>query len=157
MTLARGVRKVFESVARKFPCGCNTSTVSKMAPMTMMARIVKEKDVIKFQVPETKVMKDAPRASHIALTREQTSDVIEVEEVEEAVMEFQKLSTDLVSVQDQHLDVIEVLDAEEAVSMMNYSGQTSEIQVREEMPLDLQTETRKWQKITTAPENVIHL
>ena len=103
MSFAR-VAKNIEKVLRSLPCGCSTSGKTA-APMSMMAKFVRERDLIKFQHPEVNLVLEQRKIAELAVVKEDISDIIEVHE--------DSVGSELSVAKEQQNDIIEVNEFEE--------------------------------------------
>ena len=80
MSFVKIAKSVAGSLSKMLPCGCSDSVT--IAPMSMMAKFVRERDVIKYEEPQTGLrQRDIPLAD-LAVLKEKDSDVMEVRETE---------------------------------------------------------------------------
>ena len=74
--VAKTVEKVIKTTL--LPCECSTSSGAAAAPMSMMAKFVRERDLIKFQQPEASLLLEQQKIAELATVSKNISDIIEV-------------------------------------------------------------------------------
>merc|ERR1712112_449993 len=91
-------------ILKSLPCGCSTSSKTA-APMSMMAKFVRERDLIKFQRPEVNLVLEQRKIAELAVVKEDINDIIEVHE--------DSVGSELSVAKDEQNDIIEVNEFEE--------------------------------------------
>ena len=124
MSFAKIVKNV-QKIVNIFPCDCSSSV--NVAPISMMAKFVRERDLIKYQKPETSLTgPERPKMKEVATVKVMNSDIMEMKEMCSEVTLVNELETEIMEVKEFSTDLVKI-EAQTPGAIMNVTRQVSDI------------------------------